>query len=125
MDKILVVAFGGAIGAMLRYGVTEWCNGHISLAFPYGTVAVNLIGSFVIGFLFLLWSVHGDMPYLVKFFVVTGILGGFTTFSTYNMELVSFVRAAQFVPALAYLSANVIGGFIACWLGYIVGQVVW
>ena len=58
-------------------------------------------------------------------FFVTGILGGFTTFSTYNMELLTFVRTGAVFPALAYFSFNVIGGFVCCWLGFATGNALW
>ena len=108
MEKVLFVALGGGIGAGLRYLLTELANLHGGAFFPYGTVLANIIGSFCIGVFF-----------------VTGILGGFTTFSTYNMELLTFVRTGDLFPALAYFSFNVIGGFVCCWLGFATGNALW
>lgn len=125
MEKILFVALGGAIGASLRYGVTELANLHGGAFFPYGTVLVNLIGSFLIGLFFVFFLANSHLSPVVKLFFVTGILGGFTTFSTYNMELLTFVRLEQLLPAAAYFSLNVIGGFVACWLGFALGNALW
>ena len=118
MEKVLFVALGGGIGAALRYLLTELANLHGGVFFPYGTILANLIGSFCIGILFVFFSESSDLSPIVKLFFVTGILGGFTTFSTYNMELLTFVRTGAVFPALAYFSFNVIGGFVCCWLGF-------
>ncbi|WP_296902787.1 fluoride efflux transporter CrcB [uncultured Megasphaera sp.] len=125
MEKVLFVALGGALGAACRYLLTELANLHGGAFFPYGTILANVIGSFCIGLLFVFFSESTDLPPVVKLFFVTGILGGFTTFSTYNMELLTFVRTGTVVPALAYFSFNVIGGFVCCWLGYALGNALW
>ena len=103
MEKVLFVALGGGIGAALRYLLTELANLHGGVFFPYGTILANLIGSFCIGILFVFFSESSDLSPIVKLFFVTGILGGFTTFSTYNMELLTFVRTGAVFPALALL----------------------
>ena len=123
--KVLFVALGGGIGAALRYLLTELANLHGGVFFPYGTILANLIGSFCIGILFVFFSESSDLSPIVKLFFVTGILGGFTTFSTYNMELLTFVRTGAVFPALAYFSFNVIGGFVCCWLGFATGNALW
>ena len=125
MEKVLFVALGGGIGAALRYLLTELANLHGGVFFPYGTILANLIGSFCIGILFVFFSESSDLSPIVKLFFVTGILGGFTTFSTYNMELLTFVRTGAVFPALAYFSFNVIGGFVCCWLGFATGNAWW
>ena len=124
MEKIVFVALGGGIGAARRYGLTELCNRHGGAIFPYGTVLANVIGSFLIGLLFVFFASHSDLPPVVKLLFVTGILGGFTTFSTYNMELLTFVRTGEFTMALLYLALNVGVGFVACWLGYAAGNAI-
>ena len=95
MQHILAVAVGGGIGAALRYAVTLLANAHGGVAFPYGTVLVNIIGSFLIGLLMMYFQAQADLPPSVKLFAVTGVLGGFTTFSTFNMELLTFIRAGE------------------------------
>ena len=125
MEKVLFVALGGGIGAGLRYLLTELANLHGGVFFPYGTILANLIGSFCIGILFVFFSESSDLSPIVKLFFVTGILGGFTTFSTYNMELLILVRTGDLMSAAAYFSLNVIGGFLCCWLGFAVGNAFW
>ena len=122
MEKLFFIAVGGGIGAGLRYLLTEVTNLHGGAFFPYGTILANVIGSFCIGLLFVFFSESADLLPAVKLFFITGILGGFTTFSTYNMELLTLVRTAQVGAALAYFSCNVGGGFLGCWLGYAAGN---
>ena len=108
MEKIIFIALGGGIGSALRYGITQLTLRYGAVSLPYGTILANTIGSFCIGLFF-----------------VTGILGGFTTFSTYNMELLTLVRTGDILSAAAYFSLNVVGGFLCCWLGFAVGNALW
>ena len=122
MEAIVSVAIGSGIGAVLRYGVTILANLHGGMDFSYGTILVNLIGSFCIGVLFVFFASHTELSPYVKLFFVTGLLGGFTTFSTYNMELLTMAISGQLFHALLYLCLHVVGGFLCCWLGFAVGQ---
>lgn len=123
--NIVAVAIGGGIGAALRYLVTVFANMHGGIIFPYGTVLVNTIGSFIISLLMMYFASHSSLPGVIKLFAITGILGGFTTFSTFNMELLTFVRSGEVTFALVYGGLNVIGAFICCWLGIILGELFW
>lgn len=125
MQHILAVAVGGGIGAALRYAVTLLANAHGGVVFPYGTVLVNIIGSFLIGLLMMYFQAQSDLPPSVKLFAVTGVLGGFTTFSTFNMELLTFIRAGEMGFALLYGGLNVVGAFLFCWLGLAAGTALW
>lgn len=123
--NIGAVAIGGGLGAALRYMVTVFANLHGGIVFPYGTVLVNTIGSFFIGLLMMYFASHSGLPGTVKLFAVTGILGGFTTFSTFNMELLTFIRQGELTFAFLYGGLNVIGAFISCWLGVVLGELFW
>lgn len=125
MDKFLAVAIGGGIGAALRYGVTLIANQHGGILFPYGTIVVNVLGSFCIGFLMMYFNAHASLPTSLKLFVITGILGGFTTFSTFNMELLTFIRANELPFALLYGGINIIGAFFFCWIGIVAGALLY
>ena len=91
MYKLLSIAAGGAIGAVLRYGVAGVVQNSMVSMYPWGTLAVNLIGSFLAG---LLWALaaHTYLPPQLKTFMFIGILGGFTTFSTYMLETFHLMR---------------------------------
>ena len=125
MEKIIFIALGGGIGSALRYGITQLATRYGAVSLPYGTILANTIGSFCIGLLFVFFTQTSDLPPTVKLFFVTGILGGFTTFSTYNMGLLILVRTGDLMSAAAYFSLNVIGGFLCCWLGFAVGNAFW
>ena len=125
IQNIVAVAIGGGVGAVLRYLVTVFANLHGGIIFPYGTVLVNTIGSFFISLLMMYFAAHTSLPGAVKLFAVTGILGGFTTFSTFNMELLTFVRSGEMTFAVLYGGLNVIGAFICCWIGIILGEQLW
>lgn len=122
MDKIFLIALGGAVGSVLRYGVTLLANEHGGTAFPYGTILVNLIGSFLFGLLFVYFGNHLGIEPKYKLLLTTGLLGGFTTFSTYTMELLSFLLHGEIAAGLSYLLLNVLGGFLLCWFGFAAGN---
>lgn len=121
MDRFVAVMIGGGLGAGLRYGVTLFANQHGGITFPYGTVLVNVIGSFCIGFLMMYFNSHMEWPPQLKLFIITGILGGFTTFSTFNMELLTFIRESAGISALIYGGLNILGAFVSCWMGIVIG----
>ena len=124
ITNVVAVAVGGGIGAALRYAVTVVANMHGGVFFPYGTVIVNVVGSFCIGVLTMYFQSQSTLPPTVKLFAVTGILGGFTTFSTFNMELITLLRAGDVHFALLYGGLNVVGAFLACFLGVVIGSLL-
>ncbi len=125
MEKLLAVALGGGIGAALRYAVTLWANAHGGISFPYGTIIVNLVGSFCIGLLMMFFQSHVTISPLIKLLVITGILGGFTTFSTFNMEWLTLIQTGHMALAFGYGGGTIVGAFCCCWLGVVTGQLLW
>lgn len=127
MDKLqflLVVAVGGAFGSMGRYIVTLWIGDRIEGVFPWGTWAVNMIGSLLIGFIFTLTVETTTFSTPMRLFLITGFLGGFTTFSSFANESILLFRQGFSLYGLLYiLSTNLlgllfvlIGGAIAHWI---------
>ena len=121
MEKLFAVMIGGALGSGLRYGITVLANMHGGITFPYGTIIVNLVGSFCIGILMMYFNSHSELAPAVKLFFITGILGGFTTFSTFNMELLTFIRSNAMGAGLLYGGINILGSFLLCWIGIVAG----
>ena len=117
MEKVLFVALGGGIGAGLRYLLTELANLHGGAFFPYGTVLANIIGSFCIGVFFVFFSESSNLPPVVKLFFVTGILGGFTTFSSFSLETVTLIEGGSLFYAAMNIAANLGLCFLATFLG--------
>jgi CrcB protein len=103
---LLSVGIGGFTGAILRYGISNWVNALSHGSFPYGTLSVNLIGSFFIGFLFLYFQQIHLSPY-PKTLLITGLLGALTTFSTFSLDTVLLMQQEQYLKALLNISSNV------------------
>ena len=116
-SEIAVVACGGALGASLRFIVGRFCEMTWAAArFPVATLFVNIVGCFFIGIIAEL-SLRNEVPSLLRLFLVTGILGGFTTFSAFGLETVALLRAGHFYLANTYVVASVVGGCAAAMLG--------
>ena len=126
MTNILLVGFGGFIGSVLRYLASGYVQQTTkSIDFPYGTLAVNVIGCFIIGFLAQLAEERGVFTSESRLFVFVGILGGFTTFSSFGNETLNLARDSQMMHALANVGANVVLGLFAVWLGRTVSYLIW
>jgi CrcB protein len=109
MSTLFSVALGGAIGAVLRLGVG------LAVAFPYGTLAVNVAGSFAIGLLWILLESRGLQVWLP--FLITGVLGGFTTFSAFSLDTLRLVEDGRIGQAGMYVAASVALSVLACFAG--------
>lgn len=120
--RYLLVATGGALGAMARYGLSGWISNAGSGRFPYGTLAVNIIGSFIIGFfLTLAYERFSWSPDLRIFFTV-GFLGAFTTFSTFSYETVELLREGIYLVAAINMAASLFGCLAATFTGIILAK---
>ena len=124
--SIIFVALGGALGSVFRFLLSTWTQAiSKSIDFPYGTLAVNLIGCFVIGFLAQLAEERGAFTPESRALMFVGILGGFTTFSSFGNETINLLRDGKTFNALANVGANVIFGLILVWLGRTVAYWIW
>lgn len=124
--NILFVAVGGAVGSVLRYLLGTWIQSvSKSIDFPFGTLTVNLIGCFVIGFLSQLAEARGAFTSESRALVFVGILGGFTTFSSFGNDTINLLRDGETFNALANVGANVILGLLLVWLGRTVAFWIW
>jgi CrcB protein len=115
----LSVGIGGFIGAILRYSISNWVNTLSSSNFPYGTLSVNVIGSFMIGFLFLYFQQINFSPYQKSLFI-TGLLGALTTFSTFSLDTVLLMQQEQYMKALSNVVLNVLLSIGGTLLGMII-----
>lgn len=120
LKNILLVGLGGAVGSMLRYLCTVGINKYFPSAFPWATFAINIIGCFLIGVFLALFSreqgAHGD----VRLLLMTGLCGGYTTFSAFALENLQLLQAGQTNLAFLYIVASVIMGVLAVWGGVVV-----
>ncbi|KUO66770.1 MAG: camphor resistance protein CrcB [Lutibacter sp. BRH_c52] len=117
MRILLLIGTGSFIGGVLRYALSQFIQTKFLSAFPFGTLAVNIIGCFAIGIVFAL-SEKTNMSPEMRLFLATGICGGFTTFSAFSNETLSLMRDGQLLYASAYISSSVLFGIFATFLGY-------
>lgn len=119
----LAVAVGGALGALARYTATGWVRAAAGTAFPWGTLAVNTVGSFLLG-LAMVWlpSRLGDTDF--RPFLTVGLLGSFTTFSTFSYEAVELAQSGEWWRAGAYTGGSVAIGVLAVLLGAAAGMIL-
>jgi CrcB protein len=118
IKNIVMVGSGGFLGSVLRYLMTTWSQRLSSHPFPHGTLVVNLIGCLCIG-LIGGWAEHRDLlSPAARLFLLVGMFGGFTTFSTFGYETISLIRGAQMFMALSNVATHVILGLVAVWVGY-------
>ena len=116
MSKLIWIALGGLLGTLCRYGLSAWLDGRSQSPFPYGTLAVNLLGCFVAGFLFPLLEQATVTPEL-RLAVFTGFLGGFNTFSAYGLQPVILATGGLWSMASLNLFLSNVAGLAMVWAG--------
>jgi CrcB protein len=122
--QVLAVALGGAIGSALRYLVTVGTARAVGTGFPLGTLLVNLLGCLIAGLIFGLAQERAAFSPIVRVLLLTGFVGGFTTFSTFAVETVTLFRDGSWALALANFAANNLAGGALALAGIYLGRVV-
>ena len=124
--KLSIIGAGGFTGAVLRFLVSSWVQHRSgSIVFPFGTMAVNMIGCFVIGLLTYLVETRSMFSMETRSFVLIGLLGAFTTFSTFGNETLGLIRDSRLDLAVLNAGSQVVIGVALVWVGRIVGAVIW
>lgn len=118
----LYIFVGGGIGAVGRYWLQGFVYRYMSSGFPYGTFAVNLLGSFAIGFLMSLFEERFVVAPSLRIFLTIGILGGFTTFSSFSFETIALLRDGSYGPGILNVLISVITCLVATWIGIAIGK---
>ncbi len=124
MQAYLWIGLGGALGSMARH----WSNGIVAalagVDFPWGTLLINVLGSFIIGFAAATMGNDGRFPMSItaQQFVMVGVCGGYTTFSAFSLQTLALLQAGQVPAALGNVGLSVGLCMVAVWLGYMVGQ---
>jgi CrcB protein len=120
----LAVAAGGALGSLARFWMTGAVTSLTGPRFPYGTLLINILGSFVIGLVAGLtltparMGMHPDM----RIFLMVGVCGGFTTFSAFSLQTLELIQTGDTVPALLYVIASVVLCVLVVWFGWWLGR---
>ena len=117
MDRYLVVLAGAGLGGMARYALGTWIMARSGGRFPLGTFLINISGSFFIGLLMTLLTERLQPHPNWRLFLVVGVLGGYTTFSSFEYEALQAVRDGERWMGLLYVAGSVLLGYLAVWLG--------
>lgn len=124
MERFLWICLGGAAGTGARYLVTLWALRIAGPGFPWGTLAVNVVGSFLLGLIMQVALTTGLIPPLLRLGLATGVMGGFTTYSTFNYETLLYLQRSEWLLAFANLAATVLLCLAAGALGLVAGRFV-
>lgn len=117
MSQIIAIAFGGALGSVGRFLLASLIGRHLGVGFPWGTLAVNVVGGLAMGLLVGVMAQIGSVSPSVRAFLTVGILGGFTTFSAFSLETILLFQRGEMVAALAYIASSVVLSVGAVWCG--------
>jgi CrcB protein len=118
MVQLLLVALGGAMGSVARYGVGLAAARLFGLGFPWGTLIVNVVGGLAMG---VLAARFGPDQENLRLLLGVGVLGGFTTFSTFSLETLRLMEQGA-APAVLYVTASLVLSVAGCWMGFVLGR---
>jgi fluoride exporter len=124
LQKYLLIAVGGAFGSIARYWIGSTVSGRMGTRFPYGTFVINLTACLVIGFSLTYLSKRVELNPAWRYLVPVGFIGAYSTFSTYEWETLSTMRAGAFALAALYALGSLVLGLLATWLGVVLADTV-
>ncbi|WP_439543155.1 fluoride efflux transporter CrcB [Hyphomicrobium sp.] len=107
MNAVIAIFVGAGLGGVLRHGLNAWITAALGAAFPYGILAINVIGSTVMGLVAAWFASSGDGDPSLRLFLATGVLGGFTTFSAFSLDTVALIERGEAGTAAIYVVASV------------------
>lgn len=122
MEKYLLIGLGGAIGSISRYVVSRMVYHASGESFPYGTLTVNIIGCFLIGLLMSVMQERLVTNPQYRYLLIIGLLGGFTTFSSFSYETFELIRTGNIGASAFNILSNVFGCLAGTWCGYMIGK---
>lgn len=122
MNMILSIALGGAVGAVARHLLAGRVTHAFGIGFPYGTLLVNVLGSLIMGLLIITLATRFELSQEWRGFIVVGVLGGFTTFSTFSLETALLIERNELMQAALYVGSSVLFSIIALFIGLWLGR---
>lgn len=124
MSAVAAIAVGAALGAVLRWLLGLWLNALLPEV-PPGTLAANVIGGYLIGLAMAYFAQHVHVPAELRLFVITGFLGGLTTFSTFSAEVMRLIQDGRLAWAVGAMAVHLAGSLLATWAGMVTATRVW
>lgn len=124
MGRFLLICLGGAVGTGARYVLAGWAAQVLGTAFPFGTLIVNVTGSFALALLMHIGTTTEVLSPVIRLALATGVMGGFTTYSTFNYETTAYMREGAWLLASANVLLTVVTCFLAGLLGLAVGRLL-
>jgi CrcB protein len=114
---VLAVVTGGVVGTLIRFGIATWVSAHWPRHFYVATLAVNLLGCLLIGYLYAFFLARPDISPELRGGLIIGFLGALTTFSSFSLDGLRLLESGQLATAFGYIGASVLGGLLAAWAG--------
>ncbi len=122
MYQLFAIAFGGALGALSRFILSEYIYGLLGRTFPYGTLTVNIVGSFVMGLGVILLHEKWQIDPIIKTAILVGFLGAFTTFSSFSLDTLTLIQKEAYLKALYNIVISIFACLLATFLGFKLGR---
>jgi CrcB protein len=124
MQRLIYIGLAGGAGTLMRYWLSEWTARRFGETFPTGTLVVNLVGCFLAGLLFYLMLDRYLVSPTVRTVVLIGLLGGFTTFSSFGLQTFTLLRDGEVGLALFNIAISNAGGLLMVWVGYSLAKIL-
>ena len=119
-----MVGIGGCLGSILRFWLGSYIGGKMGTRFPYGTLVINITGSFLIGLVFAVLTARADWSPNWRYLIPVGFIGGYTTFSSFEYETLRSIQDGQVGLGVLYVALSVVVGFVAVWGGVMAGRAI-
>jgi fluoride exporter len=124
LKTLIIIGIGGGLGSVLRYLTTILVNKYIQSNFPCATFVTNILGCLLIGLFFGYLEKHNAISQELKFFLITGLCGGYTTFSTFSNENIQLLQNNQLLLAFLYIGLSIFVGLMATWFGLTIAKTI-
>ena len=122
--KYLYVGVGGCLGSIVRFLLGSYIGSKMGTRLPYGTLVINVTGSFLVGLVFALLTARTNWRPNWRYLIPIGCIGGYTTFSSFEYETLRTIQDGQIGLGLLYVATSVVVGFVAVWGGMIAGRAI-
>jgi CrcB protein len=122
VTRFLLIALGGSLGALARYGASFWVQERVAGNFPYGTFIVNISGCLIMGLVMTRLNEGGEVSVNWRYLIPVGFIGAYTTFSSFEFEMFRLTEQGASPVALIYMVSSLMLGYLALWLGVIIAR---